>query len=785
MDKVITPEALMTNKEDVRQLINQHKRLLNILREKEARLGLNAPPEITLEIEDIETKITHLQTTLRKLENDAESAETPAKPNGQARVQPSPFIDSGPVPPPYFIGRTQEVAQILSQFANPAHSCTAISGDPRVGKTSLLHYLLRMPQVRQEWGLTPNRFHFLYLDCHNIVPFSEGAFWRHVLRELEPYVSDHEILKTNLQDLLTQTNPDSFDLKSFFDKIARADRLIILMLDEFEWVVENLDSDIPTLLYNLRSLITRPERGLVLLIATRTPLEQLCSSFNFRGSPFPNCFIHIIIPPFHENVVDELFSQYQVELTSEERAYLNQVAGRLPYMVQLTALIITQSRNKFETETQHALIEANLEHKSGSYFQDLFNYSSKREQMILAFLALYPLGEYLPPTNHSKFKKPARLFERYERELISLKRRGLVLDQADGPILFSPIFTHWLLRKVIIDRGSEMLVEWEPLYKNYLSTSQKHNLKKLVDKLGRWPEIVKLPESLAEAYTLDEMQALTVSQGEYVLGRYVIEESIGGGGMADVFKARHLDLDRVVAIKRLRPALSDTTEFQSRFRQEAKVVAGLRHAHIVQVYDFGIESNHYYMVMEFIEGQDLKNRLQDLKLNRQTLSWDEALHIAGCVADALNYAHEQQIIHRDVKPANILLTDDGGVFLVDFGLVRLLGQTGLSEAGEIMGTLAYMAPEQLISQGREIDHRVDIYALGSVVYEMFTGRPPFEEADFPLGFLNADPLPPRSSVPELPELASQVILKALAKNPTERPASASQFVDEVHQALNK
>ena len=150
------------------------------------------------------------------------------------------FIHGNPVPPSHFIGRTREIAQILSQLANPARGCSAISGDPRVGKTSLLHYLFRMPQVREEWGLSPTSCHFLYLDCHTIVPFSETAFWHHTLRQLEQHLSDHEALDRRIQRLSEQDSPDIYDLNSLFDRIARVGRLVVLMLDEFEWIVEEI-----------------------------------------------------------------------------------------------------------------------------------------------------------------------------------------------------------------------------------------------------------------------------------------------------------------------------------------------------------------------------------------------------------------------------------------------------------------------------------------------------------------------------------------------------------------
>jgi serine/threonine protein kinase len=142
------------------------------------------------------------------------------------------------------------------------------------------------------------------------------------------------------------------------------------------------------------------------------------------------------------------------------------------------------------------------------------------------------------------------------------------------------------------------------------------------------------------------------------------------------------------------------------------------------------------------------------------------------------------MLHRDIKPTNILLTNDGGVFLADFGLVRLLDQTDLTEAGGIVGTLAYMAPEQLMGQKEEINYRADIYALGCVVYEMITGRPLFEPTSLLAAHFETKLPSPGLIVPALPEAASQVILKALAKNPAERPASASQFVEDLRRALN-
>lgn len=266
------------------------------------------------------------------------------------------------------------------------------------------------------------------------------------------------------------------------------------------------------------------------------------------------------------------------------------------------------------------------------------------------------------------------------------------------------------------------------------------------------------------------------------LGQYRIVEKLGQGGMAEVFKAYQPALDRYVAIKVLHPMVATDTQFLARFQHEARAVAKLRHGHIVQVYDFGSEGNTYYMVMEFIDGQTLKARLRDLKEAGQTMSLEEAQGIIQAVAEALEYAHKRGMVHRDVKPANILLTSEGEAVLSDFGIARMVEGTRFTMTG-VVGTPDYMSPEQ--GQGLEIDHRSDIYSLGVVLYEMLTGQTPFK-ADTPLAVIFKhvqDPLPlPRSINPDIPEPVERVILKALAKRPEDRFQSTMEMAKALSDA---
>jgi len=261
--------------------------------------------------------------------------------------------------------------------------------------------------------------------------------------------------------------------------------------------------------------------------------------------------------------------------------------------------------------------------------------------------------------------------------------------------------------------------------------------------------------------------------GESV-GPYKIIAQIGQGGMATVFKAHHAALDRFVALKVLYSDLGQDPTFTARFKREARVVAKLDHPNIVPVYDFAEEDGHPYLVMKFIEGETLKERM-----TRSPLPPEEIVRVAEAIGDALGYAHRQGILHRDVKPSNVLIGPDGHVYLADFGLARIAQETSATlTAGALIGTPHYISPEQAIG-AKDLNEGTDIYSFGVMLYEMTVGRPPFV-GDTPLSVIYNHihkPFPmPRSINPSVPEAMDWVFLKALAKEPAERYASVNEMI---------
>ena len=265
---------------------------------------------------------------------------------------------------------------------------------------------------------------------------------------------------------------------------------------------------------------------------------------------------------------------------------------------------------------------------------------------------------------------------------------------------------------------------------------------------------------------------------EVVGGRYRVLRKLGGGGMADVYLCEDLTLGRRVAIKVLLARYLDDPNFVERFRREAKAAAGLNQTNLVSIYDWGEVDGTYYIAMEYVEGETLK----DLIRRRGQLSGNEAVAVGLQLLAAVEAAHRSGIVHRDIKPQNVMLDREGTAKVMDFGIARA-GDSGMTEVGSILGTAQYLAPEQ--AKGQQVDERSDLYSVGVVLYEMLTGTVPFKgdtAVTVALKHVNEMPPEPSQLVPGMPYALNKIVLKAMAKDPDDRYQSAAEFARDLRAA---
>ena len=264
--------------------------------------------------------------------------------------------------------------------------------------------------------------------------------------------------------------------------------------------------------------------------------------------------------------------------------------------------------------------------------------------------------------------------------------------------------------------------------------------------------------------------------GKKLDGRYEITELIGVGGMADVYKAIDVMENRTVAVKILKPEFAGNEEFLRRFRNESKAIAVLSHPNIVKIYDVGFTDEIQFIVMEYIDGITLKEFIDQ----QGVLKWKNALHFITQILRALQHAHDKGIVHRDIKPQNIMLFTDGTIKVMDFGIARFSRIDGKTLSDKTIGSVHYISPEQ--ARGDMTDERSDIYSVGVMLYEMLTGRKPFDGENpvaIALKHMQETAVPPREIMPSIPEALEEIVLHAMERNPSRRYQSAAEMIKDI------
>ena len=630
-----------------------------------------------------------------------------------------------------FFGRKNEIDVLYSAVVT--HQCRSLVGERKIGKSSLLTYIGN-PVIMQRYGLSPDQQIILYFDLEGLASAGPGEFWSEVLDRASDSLQKSAAPP---HDLVEQMRRAGSSGEVRFMQVRRLlrrmrDAGFDLAICLDEFEALARNQSFETDFYGeLRSLAG--ELGLVFLTASKRSLYELTYEHSDTlSSPFFNIFTELPLSTFTEQEANELLSGISTQAGAPF------CAEEIHFAQDLAGL-----HPFFLQVAGFHLFENRLSTPPDppTIHQVRKRFLAEAEDHYRYLWSQLSMTQQMALINLEQAAEP---------DIRVLRSKNLVLEKNDRPIPFSQTFAEFLNRQ----------------HTDQITLSG--------------------PDSGTTGAT--DLTGKT-------LGVYRVVSPLGKGGMAEVYKGYQPSLDRYVALKILAPHLALDPAFQERFQREATAVARLRHPSIVQVFDFGVMDQITYMVMEYVGGPTLKERLRTLARENRSLAREEMLAIAGCVAAGLDHAHARGMVHRDVKPANILLRDasyhlprfatEPYAVLTDFGVVKMLEGIQVTATGTTLGTPDYMSPEQ--AQGKEVAQSSDIYSLAVVVYEMLVGRLPFT-AETPIAVLLKhmmdEPPLPHEIRPDLPLGVDRVIQKALAKDPEQRYSSAGEFVSALSAVLN-
>jgi tRNA A-37 threonylcarbamoyl transferase component Bud32 len=629
--------------------------------------------------------------------------------------------------PACFYGRSREIEGLYSAVVT--HQCRSVVGERKLGKSSLLTAVAH-PDLMERYGLDPSRTLFIYLDLEGMVSARREEFWIELLDRLSAVLPAGDSLEWVEKLLVQHAGEMRFTtIRRLLRRVRDAGLDLVFTLDEFEGLARNPSFE-PDFYGELRSL--SGELGIVYLTASKRGLYELTYHHSDTlSSPFFNIFSEMtvgLMPEDEARGLLETLSQQAGKpgFCEEEVDLALELAGPHPFFLQIAGFHLYELPGRGESK-----------------FPDAYDRAARR------------------------FNVEAEDHYRYLWSQLSAEQQQALLS----PNTAIEALRKALLDKALIRQEGRRFVPFGHAFAVFLE--------------GRRYEEPVTPS----AETVIEADSATDLTGKR-LGNYRVLAALGQGGMAKVYKAHQPLLDRYVAIKVLSPHFATDEEFRARFQREAAAIARLRHPNVVQVYDFGVEGSIHYMVMEYIAGDTLKTRIRFARAQGERLPPWEILSILRGVAAALDYAHERDIVHRDVKPANIMLRieENGGgadeftPVLTDFGVAKIMEGVQFTGTGMTIGTPDYMSPEQ--GSGGKVTRNADLYSLGVILYEMLTGELPFT-ADTPVAVVlkHISDKPPSvcMHVTDLPPEMDQVLKQALSKNPQDRFPSGAALAQTVAQ----
>jgi eukaryotic-like serine/threonine-protein kinase len=627
--------------------------------------------------------------------------------------------------PAQFFGRTREVSKIFSRLTASRPQSISVVGERRIGKSSLLNYV-NHPQVRARYLDQLDAYVFAFIDLQQKRRITPTEFFKELF----------ELMAKETGDESLAAEEPSFDaMRALLERFRRRSRKLVVLLDEFDAITTNRAFDLEFYSF-LRSIANNYDVAYV--TSSARDLQELCHTQLIADSPFFNIFTNVFLRAFTRKETTDLITRPSAEAGLPLAGYarrIMEVAGYFPYFLQIACAAYFDYLDENDGKLNRQEIEAVFLDEARGQFRFIWDHmSDSHRRCIREFAEHEQVG-----------KEQAQAYE-------DLKRAGYFIEEERGSRLFSTLF------ETIISRPRVITTELKETDRAALAVHD-----------GKTEKVLAPPLLEADGH----------------IGRFDIRCSLGAGGMGEIFEGYDTDLQRPVAIKVLAAKHIEDETMKQRFLREARMASQLNHPNIATIYEIGEAAGNPYIVMEYVAGETLATRIE-----RGPLGFHEISDIGAQAADALFEAHEHGVVHRDIKASNLMITPRGKVKVLDFGLAkpiplinRAVSKTRLTEAGVLLGTVNYMSPEQASGRG-EVTHLSDIFSLGVVLYEITTGRLPFEGETY---FQTIEAITRRAPTnlkklrKDAPEALVAVIERMLKKASAERYQSAAEVAADLRR----
>ena len=625
--------------------------------------------------------------------------------------------------PAQFFGRIREVSKIFSRIGASRPQSISVVGERRIGKSSLLNFI-NDHEVRRRFLDKSDSYAFAFIDLQQKRRLSLTEFFNELFALLGKETGD---------DSITRLEPSFDALRRVLENFRRDGRKLVVLFDEFDAITTNHAFDLEFYSF-LRSIANNYDVAYV--TSSARDLQELCHTQLIADSPFFNIFTNVFLRAFTRSEAVELITRPSAEAGVPLAGYsrrIIEIAGYFPYFLQIAC---------------------------SAYFDHLLENDGKlaREEVEETFLdeakgQFRFIWDHLSDSFRRSIRESienGRVEKEHEHIFEDLKRAGYFIQDDRGPRIFSTLFSS------VISRPRVVTTEMRETDRAAMAVHD-----------GKTEKVLAPPLIEPEGH----------------IGRFQIRRSLGAGGMGEIFESYDTELQRTVAIKVLASKHIEDETMKQRFVREARMASQLNHPNIATIHEIGEAAGNPYIVMEYVEGQTLSQRLEI-----GPMALNEIMEIGTQSAEALAEAHERGVVHRDIKSSNIMITPRGKVKVLDFGLAKPLpvlsraqSKTRLTESGVLLGTVSYMSPEQATGRG-EVTHLADIFSLGVVLYEMTTGRLPFEGETY---FQTIEAIKKRAPSAikkqrkDAPDALVAIIDRTLKKDPAERYQLASDIADDL------